>query len=133
MLNGFSQIILLGLAIFLPALSCLSNPLADPEQGRLIVSSKQTGLCLLCHSAPVEDRFQGNLAPNLALMVQNKTQEQLKQIIQDSSFLHPGTIMPAYGKTEQLQRVAKNLQGKPLLTSEQIDDVVAYLLTLQKP
>ncbi|HEX2547074.1 MAG TPA: sulfur oxidation c-type cytochrome SoxX, partial [Ramlibacter sp.] len=49
----------------------IEQPLAglpgDPQRGRAIVASRSTGLCLLCHSAPItEERFQGDLAPPLA-------------------------------------------------------------------
>ena len=130
---GLLKLLTVGMVMYLPSPSSFSQASGDAVQGRAIVLSKQTGLCLLCHSAPVDERFQGNLAPNLSLMVQDKTPDQLKQAIQDPSLNHPGTIMPSYGKTDHLQRVARNLEGKPLLSNQQIDDVVAYLLTLQNP
>ena len=106
----------------------------DPQKGRLIVASRQQGLCLLCHSAPIpEERFQGNLAPNLAQVVKGKSADELKQALIDPSINHPGTIMPAYYKINHTQLVAKNFQEKTLLSMQQIDDVVAYLITLQKP
>jgi sulfur-oxidizing protein SoxX len=38
----------------------------DPARGRAIVMNRQVGLCLLCHSGPFpEERFQGDLAPDL--------------------------------------------------------------------
>lgn len=119
------------LALVYPA---LVQAQASPQQGRAIVANRQLGLCLLCHSAPIpEERFQGNLAPNLQDLVQGKSQAHLRQTLQDPSILRPDTLMPAYGRTDHLQRVAKNQEGKPLLTSQQIDDVVAYLMSLQQP
>lgn len=107
---------------------------ADPRQGRAIVGNRQLGLCLLCHSAPIsEERFQGNLAPNLVDAVQGKSAADLRQLLHDPTVRRPDTIMPAYGRTDHLQSVAKGLEGKPLLSARQIDDVVAYLMTLQKP
>ncbi len=105
---------------------------ANAQQGRAIVANRQLGLCLLCHSAPIpEERFQGNLAPNLVDLVQGKSEADLRQTLQDPSQRRPGTIMPAYGRTDHLQRVAKGLEGKPLLNAQQIEDVMAYLMTLQ--
>ena len=44
----------------------LTGAKGDPQRGRAIVASRQVGLCLLCHSGPFpEERFQGNLAPDL--------------------------------------------------------------------
>ena len=49
----------------------------------------------------------------------------------DSARVNPQTIMPSYYKTEELTRVAPAFRGKPVLTAEQIEDVVAYLVTLK--
>ena len=106
----------------------------DSQKGRAIVANRQQGLCLLCHSAPIpEERFQGNLAPSLVTLVQGKSELELRQSIEDPSIRRPGTIMPAYFRIDHLRQVAKNQQGKTLLSSEQIDDVVAYLMTLRQP
>ena len=39
--------------------------------------------------------------------------------------------MPAYHRTEGLTRVAPAFQGKPVLSAQQIEDVVAFLMTLK--
>jgi sulfur-oxidizing protein SoxX len=104
----------------------------DPEKGRAIVANRQLGLCLLCHSGPFpEERFQGNLAPDLRGVGARLDAEQLRQRLVDPARFNPDTIMPAYSKTGGLTRVAPSLRGKTLLTDEQIEDVVAYLATLK--
>jgi sulfur-oxidizing protein SoxX len=104
----------------------------DPERGRTIVASRQTGLCLLCHTAPIpEERFQGNLAPDLAGAGDRWTVPQLRQRIADSSAQNPDTIMPSYYKSTGLTRVAPAHRGKTILTAQQVEDVVAYLSTLR--
>jgi len=91
------------------------------------------GLCLLCHSAPIpEERFQGNLAPNLAGAGSRATPDQLRLRLVDPARLNPDTIMPPYYRVDGLTRVAKNFQGKTILTAEQIEDVVAYLASLKE-
>lgn len=105
----------------------------DPLRGEAIVSSRQTGLCLLCHSAPVGDaRFQGNLAPSLAGAGKRWTAAQLRQRVANPRSLNPDSIMPAYASTDGLNRVGSAWVGQPLLTGQQIEDVVAFLLTLQE-
>lgn len=100
--------------------------------GRAIVANRQVGLCLLCHSGPFpEERFQGNLAPDLKGAGKRWTEGQLRQRIVDSSRINPATIMPAYHRMEGLTRVAPAWRGKPILTAEQIEDVVAFLKTLK--
>ena len=104
----------------------------DPEKGRAIVANRQLGLCLLCHSGPFpEERFQGNLAPDLRGVGARLNEDQLRQRLLDPARFNPKTIMPAYAKNDGLTRVAPSLQGKTLLSNEQIEDVVAYLVTLK--
>ena len=120
---------LLSLAVLVLATEAFAG---DPEKGRAIVANRQVGLCLLCHSGPFpEERFQGNLAPDLRGVGSRMNAEQLRQRILDPARFNPNTIMPAYSKTEGLTRVAPSLRGKTLLSREQIEDVVAYLVTLK--
>jgi sulfur-oxidizing protein SoxX len=39
--------------------------------------------------------------------------------------------MPAYFRTEGLRQVASAYRGKPVLSAQQVEDVVAYLATLK--
>jgi sulfur-oxidizing protein SoxX len=110
----------------------LTGAKGDPARGRAIVVNRQVGLCLLCHSGPFpEERFQGNLAPDLAGAGKRSSEGQLRLRIVDSSRINPATIMPAYHRTEGLARVAPAFRGKPVLSAEQIEDVVAFLMTLK--
>jgi sulfur-oxidizing protein SoxX len=110
----------------------LTGAKGDPARGRAIVANRQVGLCLLCHSGPFpEERFQGNLAPSLEGAGKRWSEAQLRLRIVDSSRINPATIMPAYHRTEGLERVAPAWRGKPVLSAEQIEDVVAFLTTLK--
>ena len=104
----------------------------DPARGRAIVANRQLGLCLLCHSGPFpEERFQGNLGPDLNGTGARLSEGQIRLRLVDPGRLNAETIMPSYFRTEGLRRVAPSFQGKPLLTAQQIEDVVAYLATLK--
>jgi len=113
----------------------IPQPLAgagDAVRGRAIVASRQSGLCLLCHHAPIpEERFQGNLAPDLAGSGARWTEAELRARIVDARRLQPQTIMPPYHVTDGLTRVGTAWQGKPALDAQQVEDVVAYLRTLR--
>jgi L-cysteine S-thiosulfotransferase len=103
----------------------------DPARGRAIVVDRQRGLCLLCHAGPFpEQRFQGNLAPDLTGVGARWSEGQLRLKIVDSRRLNPATIMPPYYSTDGLVRVGRNWQDKPVLSAEQVEDVVAFLTTL---
>jgi sulfur-oxidizing protein SoxX len=110
----------------------LTGAPGDVARGRSIVLNRTVGLCLLCHSGPFpEERLQGNLAPNLKGTGARWSTGELRLRIVDSRKLNPDTIMPAYYSLEDLNRVALGYRGKPILTAEQIEDVVAFLTTLR--
>ena len=110
----------------------LTGAPGDPAKGRAIVTNRQVGLCLLCHTGPFpEERFQGTLAPDLGGVGRRWSQGQLRLRIVDSTRINPASIMPPYYRTDGLVKVAPAFAGKPVLNAEQIEDVVAYLSTLQ--
>lgn len=110
----------------------LTGAKGDPQRGRAIVANRQIGLCLLCHSGPFpEERFQGNLAPDLRGAGSRLTEGEIRLRLVDPARANPRTIMPAYYKTDGLTRVSPSYRGKPVLSAEQIEDVVAYLVTLK--
>jgi sulfur-oxidizing protein SoxX len=111
----------------------LTGTPGDPTRGRMIVGNRQVGLCLLCHSGPFpEEKFQGTLAPDLGGAGRRWSVGQLRLRIVDASRLQPDTIMPPYYRVEGLTRVAPGFAGKPVLTADQIEDVVAWLATLRE-
>ena len=110
----------------------LTGQPGDPAGGRAIVLNRQVGLCLLCHSGPFpEERFQGNIGPDLGGVGARWSEGQIRLRLVDGRRLNPDTIMPSYYVTDGLMRVAPAWRGKPVLTAEQIEDVVAFLTTLR--
>ena len=109
----------------------LTGAPGDPARGRALVAERSS-TCILCHSAPLpEVRFQGDLAPNLAGAGGRSSIPQLRLRLVDAARLNPATIMPSYYRVDGLERVGRNWQGKPILSAEQIEDIVAYLATLR--
>jgi L-cysteine S-thiosulfotransferase len=105
----------------------------DPSRGRAIVANRQRGLCLLCHSGPIpEERFQGNLAPSLAGAGSRSTEGEIRLRMVDSRRVNPESVMPAYHAEDGLNRVGRSFAGKPILTAQEIEDVVAYLKELKE-
>jgi sulfur-oxidizing protein SoxX len=110
----------------------LTGSPGDPERGEKIVTNRQVGLCLLCHSGPYPgERFQGTMAPDLTGAGSRWTEGQLRLRMVDAARLNPQTIMPPYYRVDGLTRVAPGFRGKTILSAEQIEDVVAYLMTLR--
>lgn len=103
----------------------------DAARGRALVLDR-TSTCILCHSGPFpEARFQGDLAPNLAGAGSRWSTSQLRLRLVDASRLNSATIMPSYYRVDGLVRVGRNWRDKPLLSAEQIEDIVAYLATIR--
>ncbi len=110
----------------------LTGAPGDPARGKAIVLNRQVGLCLLCHSGPFpEERFQGNMAPDLKGAGSRWSEGELRLRLVDARKLNPDTIMPPYYMVDGMTRVARNFRGKPILSAEQIEDVVAFLATLK--
>jgi sulfur-oxidizing protein SoxX len=103
----------------------------DAARGRALVVERSS-TCILCHSGPFpEVRFQGDLAPNLAGSGSRWSEGQLRLRLVNASHLNAATIMPSYYRTDGLDRVGPSWRGKPILSAEQIEDIVAYLASLR--
>jgi sulfur-oxidizing protein SoxX len=110
----------------------LTGAKGDPARGKAIVLNRQVGLCMLCHSGPFpEERFQGTMAPDLKGAGSRWSEGELRLRLVDARKLNPQTIMPPYYVVDGMNRVVQSLRGKPILTAEQIEDVVAFLATLK--
>jgi sulfur-oxidizing protein SoxX len=111
----------------------LTGKPGDPEKGREIAIHRKKGNCLACHTMPVpEQPFHGEVGPDLSDVGSRLSEGELRLRIVNPKYFNPNTIMPAFYKTEGLHRVAKKWQGKPMLTAQEVEDVVAYLMTLKK-
>ncbi len=116
-----------GDAIPLPLTATAGNP----ARGREIVTSRD-GNCLLCHALPETGAtFMGNLAPPLSGVGARLDAGQLRLRLVDSMRINADTIMPSYFRVDGLSQVAQSFRGKPILGAQQIEDAVAYLLTLR--
>lgn len=110
----------------------LTGTAGDPLRGRAIILDRRLGACLLCHTGPFrEERFQGTLAPNLSGAGSRWSAGQLRLRLVDAARLNPDTIMPPYYRVDGLTRVGSAWRGKPILTAEEIEDVVSFLSRLR--
>jgi sulfur-oxidizing protein SoxX len=108
----------------------------DPARGRDVVLNRNQGACLLCHALPADPadprtRVMGDIGPPLAGVGARLGPAQLRLRLVDAMVLNPQTVMPSYYRVDGLSRVAPAFQGKPVLSAQQIEDAVAFLLTLK--
>ena len=110
----------------------LTGAPGDATRGRALVLERSS-TCILCHSGPFpETRFQGDLAPSLAGAGSRWQAGELRLRLVDAFRLNAATIMPSYYQVDGLARVGAAWRGKPILSAEQIEDMVAYLTTLRE-
>jgi sulfur-oxidizing protein SoxX len=113
----------------------IRSPLADAgdaARGRAVVLSRESGNCFLCHAFPdAGDAPLGNIGPPMSGVGARLSSGQLRLRMVDSARVSPHSVMPAYYRVEGLRQVAAAYRGKPLLTAQQVEDVVAYLAQLR--
>jgi len=103
----------------------------DASRGRALVADRAS-TCILCHSEPFPElRFQGDIAPGLAGAGSRWSEGQLRLRLVDAAHFNPATIMPSYYRVDGLARVGATWRGRPILSADQIEDIVAYLATLR--
>jgi sulfur-oxidizing protein SoxX len=111
----------------------LTAEAGDPVRGRAVVAGRQVGTCVLCHAGPFpEERLPATLAPDLRGVADRLSAGQIRLRLVDPRLVNPQTVMPAYFSLEGLVRVGRAWQGRTVLTAQQIEDAVAFLMTLKE-
>jgi L-cysteine S-thiosulfotransferase len=114
----------------------LTGQAGDAARGAALIQQRQKSLCVLCHLGPFPDpHLQGTLAPDLTGIGDRLSAGQLRLRIVDMRRLNPDSIMPTYYAAitnSKDIRVAASWRDKPILTAEEIEDLVAYLQTLKR-
>jgi len=104
----------------------------DAASGKAIVLDRRKGNCLICHVFPIPDEpFQGEIGPELIDVADRLNEGQIRLRLIDQSRINPDTIMPPYYRIDGLTDVAPEFRGEPALATQEIEDVVAYLMTLR--
>jgi sulfur-oxidizing protein SoxX len=104
----------------------------DAGRGRALLLARDAANCILCHAlSDPQIRFSGNLGPPLDGVGRKLSLAQLRLRVADNLQLNAATIMPSYYRIDGLDRVAAAYRGKPILTGQEIEDIIAYLATLK--
>lgn len=112
----------------------------DPANGKSIMN-KGAGNCIACHAvSDLSDLpFHGEIGPPLDGVADRWSEAELRGIVANAKVMFEGTMMPSFYKTEGFIRLGNAYTGKahdgevaPLLTAQEIEDVVAYLMTLKE-
>jgi sulfur-oxidizing protein SoxX len=103
----------------------------DPARGRALALDRSKGNCITCHEMPVQADFQGNLGPPLDGVGSRYEPGELRLRLVDSKRINPDSNMPSYYRLEGLVGVRRDWRGKTILSAQEVEDVLAYLLTLK--
>ena len=119
----------------------LSGAPGDAAAGREVVGNKSLGNCVACHQVSdlADVPFQGEIGPSLDGVGERWSEEELRGIVANAKMMFPESMMPSFYKTEGFIRPGNAYTGEapddtfgPLLSAQQIEDVVAYLVTLKE-
>jgi sulfur-oxidizing protein SoxX len=103
----------------------------DPVKGKKLAINRKKGNCLACHQMPIpEQQFHGEVGPNLSGVGNRLTEAELRLRMVNSKAINPDTLMPAFHKVA-LNRVLKKFKGKTILGAQEIEDIIAYLITIK--
>ena len=118
----------------------LTGVAGNPAEGRVLMN-KGSGNCIACHAvSDLNDLpFHGEIGPNLDGVGDHWSEAELRGIIANAKEMFPETMMPSFYRTTGYVRPGNAFTGKaaqgelePLLTAQQVEDVVAYLMTLKE-
>ena len=118
----------------------LTGAPGDIENGKSIMN-KGAGNCIACHAVTDLSHlaFHGEIGPSLDGVADRWSEAEIRGIIANAKIMFDGTMMPAFYKTEGFVRLGNAYTGKahegdvaPLLTAQEVEDVVAYLMTLSE-
>jgi len=117
----------------------LSGVAGDPANGIAVMTSRGKGNCIACHqvTALADYPFQGNVGPSLDGAAGRWDAAQLRGIVANAKMTFPESVMPSFYKGTGYIRPGDAFTGKAgteplpsLLTAQEIEDVVAFLMTL---
>lgn len=126
-------------ALAQPAGKALDRPLSltgiagDVERGRALAWARDRGNCVACHAIPSSDMAShGTVGPPLKGLANRQSEGQIRARIIDARAFNAASIMPSYHRTVGLKRVAKPLEDRPVLSAQEVEDMVAFMLTLRE-
>jgi len=118
----------------------LTGAPGDPAAGSELMN-KGAGNCIACHmiSDQSQLQFHGEIGPPLDGVADRWSEAELRGIVANAKIMFEGTMMPAFYKVEGFTRLGDEYTGDahegdvaPLLTGQDIENVVAYLMTLKE-
>ena len=117
----------------------LTGQPGDPQRGQEIMVARGQGNCLACHQVSELDQFpwHGEVGPSLDGVGARWEEAGLRGLLVNADVTFPDSIMPAFYKVSGFTRPGDAFTTRPapadlapILGAQDIEDVIAYLLTL---
>ena len=118
----------------------LTGTPGDAEAGKKLFSDRSTANCIACHSVGIltNVQFHGDVGPILDGTGSRWSEAELRGIVADAKQMFPDTMMVSFYKNTGYIRPGQGFTGeapkeplKTLLTAQQVEDMVAFLMTLK--
>ena len=112
----------------------LTGQAGDAANGRKVAMNRKLGNCLACHANNdmLEQPFHGEVGPPLDGVADRWSEAEIRGIVSNAKMMFDDTIMPAFYIDSGYTRPLEKFDGKSILTAQEVEDVVAYLLTLKE-
>lgn len=113
-------------------LKSLTGKKGNPSKGRKVAINRKKGNCLACHVMPIpEQPYHGEVGPELHGVADRYTEGELRLLVVNAKLVNEDTLMPSFYRNDGYNRVLKKFKGKTILSAQDVEDVVAYLMTLK--
>ncbi len=126
----------------------LNGKRGNAEKGVEWMVTRRQGNCISCHMVTKilkrvkngdlgsEEKygFHGDFAPPLDGVADRYSEGELRMIVVDAKKAFPdtNTSMPAYHRKDGFERVLDDCKGLAILSAERVEDIVAFLKTLNE-
>lgn len=112
----------------------VSGAVGDAEAGRIVFANRKLGNCLACHQNEdlQAEPFHGEVGPMIDGVADRWSEEELRGIVVNAKMMFEDTIMPSFYRLVNGARPLEQFDDKTILTAQQVEDVVAYLMTLKE-
>ena len=112
----------------------LCGLVGDASRGKAIASDGSKGNCLACHQLPIDGiEAYGTIGPPLEGIASRLTEGFIRLRVVDTRQVNPMSIMPGFYRDPGLiNRPGKPYVGRTFLNAQQVEDVIAYLVTLKQ-
>lgn len=110
----------------------LTGKKGDPVNGRKLAINRKKGNCLACHVMPISEQpYHGQVGPDLNGVASRYKEGEIRLRVVNPKIVNEATIMPAFYRNDGFNRVLKKFKGKTVISAQDVEDIVAYLMTLK--